>query len=117
MGFAIVDGECRILRCNAAFLANFGPDAVEADFLGHGADELLLEGDRPALAETMATILAGDTGVHELRIRLVHRPEETLTLSLAGQARPGGQSGPNTSGGTGVVSVQPSAKAILISRS
>lgn len=81
------------MRCNAAFLANFGPDASEASFSGRVADDLLLEGDRPALAATVAQILMGDTGVHELRVRLVHRPEETVTVSLAGQARPGGGAG------------------------
>ena len=93
LGFAVLDGERRITRCNEAFLANFGPDASESGFMGHPADDLLLEGDRPALVAAIDRILTGDTSVHELRVRLVHRPEETVTVSLAGQARPGGQAG------------------------
>ena len=85
LGFALLGGDGRITRCNQAFVASFGlgENGNDARWFGIDPATLVLDADRPAFIDAIARILNGDGAVHELRVRLAPRPEETIVLTLA----------------------------------
>jgi two-component system cell cycle sensor histidine kinase/response regulator CckA len=85
LGLATLDDDDRILWCNPAFIASFG---IDGDPTGHDPAELLVPADRILLTREFAAARCSETGVGELRVRLVLSPEESVTLTIA-HAPPG----------------------------
>lgn len=80
LGLATLDEDDRIRWCNPAFIASFG---IGGDPTGHDPAELLIPADRSLLTAAFSSARDTESGVRELRVRLVPNPEESVTLTIA----------------------------------
>jgi two-component system, cell cycle sensor histidine kinase and response regulator CckA len=85
LGLATLDDDDCIMWCNPAFIASFG---IVGNSTGLDPADLLVPADRELLTEAFERARASETGVVELRVRLVLSPDESVTLTIA-HAPPG----------------------------
>ncbi len=78
LGVAVLDRSGRCFRTNPAFSETVGYDCTGTG----GVLELAVPGDRPALAQAIADILAGRYPQIECRLCLAVRPDETAVVTI-----------------------------------
>ncbi|MGL4542678.1 MAG: ATP-binding protein [Polymorphobacter sp.] len=79
VGLALLDQRDHLLMCNSAFVASF---AIVDDPRGQDPLAMIIAADRPIFRDMLAQVRREVDGAGELRVRLVARPDEYVTLTL-----------------------------------